>query len=491
MNHRQARQLFSDYRSQTPVPEEFLAVRRKARWPLITASSAIVITVLAIAFWPRESLAAALERVNNAITNVESMEAKVYRRRMGTDRHIATYTYRSGAWRYDSFLGSALETTTILRDGLMVSNTAAFPYSTVGKPFARESLPPKTALEYVLDSIDAGQTNIEREMNLVSSRPQDGRPTYTIVATRPGYRAVILIEKDTDLPITASVDVDYGGGDQDHLSWVYKWNLQLAESYFTAEDFGLPIIDRDKEVAELKRNWQVPIATVNIGAAKSNLRNVFVAQNGCVFLAYTHHKDKTGLAPVPSRMTDDVGNIYVRASEYSPGGVYGEVPTREDMALDGGEMRIAVFTPIETGTFAGHFDIHWRLGRSTWPASSDNDPMFEGKVATMTITAPARSNLEFPPYSAALVVDGYHLQKRIEIAHIRAQGLLDRRMFKEAVDAAWIAYNSYKFFIPRIAYNELPIIVEALKALGRVDEANEVQARYREEKEYDDRFRAS
>ena len=492
MNNRQIHQVFNAYKKETPIPEIFVATNRRRFSRLALAASMFValLSLTTVALWPRESLAAAMARMDNAIINVESMRATVTVNRDGHNRHIATYTYWKGLWRYENFVGTPLESVGIFSRDHMVFHQRGESYVTVGMPYAVEMLPPRSALEYVKSTIDSGAVGVERQMELRDGPPVDGRATYIIVATRPNnaYHAEILVDSNTDLPIRASIDVRYDDGKRDHHTWKFEWNARLDKASFTAESFRLPIINRDIQIQELKKAWAKPLAVIRIKETESKMRNVFVANDGTVFLAYTHHPDTRGLAPIPITLTDDTGNVYARASEYAPGGVYGEAPVREAMALDGGEMRFSVFIPADTDVSTRHFDVQWQLGRSTWPASSDEDHMFQGPSETTTLVAPIPSDAEFPLYSAAMVIDHYHLQKRLEIARVRAQVLFDLGRFEDAADWGWHAYDRYQRFIPRIAYRELPTVVKALKASGRAEEAREVERRYRVEQETDEAY---
>jgi hypothetical protein len=494
MSDKQMKRLFAEYNQRTEVPEKFRSPKRglsrgsRLKW--VTSSAFVLAATAAVVLWPKPTLASRFELIDHAITNAWSMKSTAIQHRSSGDRVTRTTAYYRGKWRLDGFLGTNLENTWIHSDGKAAIWFKRDDFATIGEPYGSFNDVPRKALDYVLENTNYGSVSEERKISLGDTEVWQGREVYKILATRSNgiYNAEIIVDQATNLPIRADYEYTVDGRTE-RYSREYEWNREFDEDFFDASSFPVALIDRDAELQQVAEEWREPITTVEFGDASSQLRNIFVSETGVVFLAYTIHENEEGRAPIPASITDDQGNVYGRTLEYAPGGLYGDtLSSTKQIAYGGGVPRFSVFVPADPGPIAAEINIGWQMGRPTWPASSDNDPEFSGETAHTVLAAPRTADQEFPDYSAALVLDRYHWQKRIEIARTRSELLFQEGQLKEAVKWGWIAYSRYGDHIPRIGFRELPLVYDALEAAGKLEEAEQVRARYEKEKLFDEEY---
>lgn len=484
MKDKEVRELFNQYRRETVVPEKFrVGVSSHYRYRLAWASCAALVLLVAgaIVFWPQPTLAAALERMEEALTDVSSMRAVIKTTRSGKEVTLSTISYMDEKWRYDILPGAKKETVQIRSGGIKIVHHASLPYATTGRPYGSLSKPSTTALDYVKSRLNFGDISVSQDMKLLESEPYQGRATYRIVLTRKGVYSEIIVDAETDLPISTFTEESHGSGTSSKYTTDYEWNLELDASLFTTDSLSVPVLDRDLAVKSYIAKWSVPIAEVRIDSTRSLLRDVTVSQSGAVFLVYTFHANDEGFGPVPESMTDNAGNLYSRAREYAPGASAGNVPVIQDLALDGGEMRIAVFVPADTEIQSAELNIQWRLATTSSPQLL-RDPGFLGAIESVSLKTPERFSQEFPDYSAALIVDYYHLDKWPEITTIRSELLFKNGRFDEAVEWGWKTYEAMAQDSPfHESYLALPLIFNALEASGKAEEAEKVRQRFKDE----------
>lgn len=388
---------------------------------------------------PRSSNAGVLYRIENAISNAQSMVVtSTSVNSNGKKRVFSTTWYQSGRWRSDIFQGLPIAKTFIIRDG------EQFILSPNHKTLTEEQAGEWTgisgkvsALDFAKMQTDQGEISEARNMSVQPHDPVDGRPTYLLAMSRPSdhYRSEILIDKATNLPIRSETWFDFPTEtQQSHELIEYRFNEPIPAETFDPRKLGTPVQDLTAQQVQLMEKWSKP----RYQNPLCQIRDVWQNSEGEVFVAYTCKK---GTHATPDTVEGVSGTTYLPVADISPGMIRGDTSVNEVFKFEGLDARIAVWAPVEKPT---PLPSKVSLDFAGVPKAG------EGPLCTLPI-ATATSDEWRPPYATTLVLNDYLDQMAFHLADVRADWYRKKKDFVHELPWRRIAYQRAREWLPSFA----------------------------------------
>jgi hypothetical protein len=485
MNEPKFEQLMESYKDSLGHGRRPASRPRPSRLPGFALSGvlAAALIVSGIFLWPKDAAAAALERVARAIRNAQTMEEINEMGTASSFREIIHTYYKKGAWRMRSRIGSPLEAIFVAKDGKVLNDYARLDHATLEPMdsdfFATFQGDNIDALDFAKEETEMGLVDKERKVTLV---PSQNGATYTVLLERPNdiYRAEIIVDKKTDLPISSSVTVRYDEKQSQTFRQTYKFNQDLPESYFALTSTK-PVVDLRVAQADLKKQWKIPLGEIET----TKVRDVRVTPDGAVWVAvtatqthapegessrYPRSGDKLLL---PSAIDAGNGVTYARSLEMVPSSILGKPQTFD---VDGDRLYILAFTPLaRTPELPGRITLKMSTRVPNFPGFSEegNNTETDAKQ-TLTLSVKREGKL-LPEYFPGLDLDHFGFQVPLVLAFTRARAFEASGDWEKAGRAHEEASEAYMGFIGRRYPDEFKAAAKCYEKAGMAGDAERVR----------------
>lgn len=452
--------------------------RRRSR-VLVPIAAGVLVAMAAFAMWPRDAVAAAVKRMGLAIKNARTME-KTSSMRVG-NRAMKVFShsyYQSGMWRLTTRQGTPLEATYIIRNGQALTDYTRLDHATIKKMnapyFDMAEDQELSALDYAMDAIDSGQVSIKRKVTIEPHASVNGRSTYAVVMVRAedDYRAEIVVDKGTDLPLFSTADVTYHEDERVHIREDFEFNQSLPESTFWLQS-PKPVVNlRDAQKA-LTDQWSRPLAKVR----ELEIRDAQVTKDGTIWIATSRPEDSKSRV-FPTRILD---GDYVRILDINPSAILGE---SHPYMFKGQEVTIFGFVPLNPRqplpkTVTLGFDQR----TLNYPGFAKDDSPETPTDDTLTLDLTPSQKADRPDYFTALDLDHFGFQLPIIVWNARAEGLRNAHRLLDAAKAYERAAFEYQGFVRYAGYQPLEKAAKCYRELGMNQDADRVAAEAKDLKE--------
>ncbi len=433
---------------------------------MLVAASLVAVVSGGALLYPRYALASTLHRFETAISDARSMDCDVYLQLPdGTSQHRLHVAYLQGKWRYE--LGFKIKGSVfLLRDGKTYDYWPDLKLATVTPDVDGRQAKYLTAIEYTRELSEEGNTAVEPNRTVESHADVNGRPTYAIVAVRPEdeLRSVVVVDKQTNLPITADVTDTINGHQNKHHA-DYRFNQPLDPNLFEP-DFGadVKLVDVKTEWQRLHQQWSKPLLEVHEGENDVQVMDLRQNDKGVVFMAYI---SKGSWDPVS--ISDGHGTQYWS---------YGPLGNNDDVRKES-PWSVMEWFPSETPKEPAHA---LRIGFG--PLASDR--IFDPKAGPVDLSR-AKKTVEmdlqepvkglYPNYAAALSMIKQNNEAQFSVAGAMGDYYRERRDFARAIPLYSQAYSAMHYYIPLHEWKILEKMGDCLNKLGRQEEATKALAK--------------
>jgi hypothetical protein len=243
----------------------------------------------------------------------------------------------------------------------------------------------------------------------------NGRPTYELDIDRrsdprmqnPDERCQIVVDKQTDLPITAKMDSKTSDGTNDVSTENFVFNSPLPSQMFQpVSGHATKIRDLPKERKTLKASWTNALATATSGSDSCEVRDVEVNSSGVVFMAYTGSLGDVvlgnSMAFAPTELSDQNGTIYLRISDYKPGSISSFADDlATEMAFGSHQLGFAAWAPLADLHVTTPLSLKVAFQVRTYTIGQDATIKTSGSPVTVDVQAKTFAG-DYPAYSVPL-----------------------------------------------------------------------------------------
>lgn len=454
------------------------APARPRRWVYALATTMIVLALSFLAFIPKPSAAAAFKRVQDAISNVRTMQVSIYGNfRKSPEKPIQQIFYDNGSWLIHAQMqGKAYwslvkgEHAYKWKEGSTEATIEPYTESIYGMKTGG------TALDFVKSQNGFDGDNLKTSLN--PNPDVNGRPTYLLIIERDVNagtssgtdRCEIVVDKATDLPVKTRVLNARRDGGTYITTFDFQFNLSFPANQFEPCGGNASIVrDLAKERKDLKALW----ATTSLGSAKGGayeclVRDVTINPDGNILMAYSGAPgDFWGATPTfaPTTVTDSDGTIYLRIRDYGPGGLLStEGDLTSEMTIDGHGLALCTWVALEP-IHPSH-DVNVKVGFLMRNYGRDViEPKGNQKLVLLDLTA-KRIATTYPDWSLALNVDYIQNQQPATEDTARADYYKAHKNFGRAGYWYKQAYAEESKVISVIAYRKLGPAIECFEKAG-------------------------
>lgn len=475
MKESQLEELMSSYRdslgeSRTPPP------RPSRRMPKLALSGGLVaVLITGTLLWPQDAAAAATERIRKAILNARTMKM-TFEQEFKSGFRLGNVTfYKDGKWRVDGRAGTPLEAIWILKDGRMVTSYKRIPHVT-DEPIRGDHMQimpgaDMNAIDFAMQQTDMGRIGIERKITIKN----EGADTYVMHLERPSdnYVADILVDKKTDLPISAEIAMSFDATGLRYRQ-TYTFNQPIADSIFEAPA-GKPVLRFETEHKRLQGEWAKPLGAIGT----TDVRDARITPDGVIWLVVTpaKSKEKAKLLEVnqlllPSTIETGDGMRYARTQEMVPSSILGKEQTFE---IDGKNVYMVAFVPLGKSAQAPRQATVKMEHRSPHlPGFSYRESKITPEAGEVTVTL-QQDNGSLPAYFPSLDMDHFGFQVPIMLGTTKAQAFTKDEDWLSAGRAFEETAAAYQGFLPLAADRPLKEAAQCYEKAGMPAEARRVR----------------
>ncbi|RYX83045.1 anti-sigma factor [bacterium] len=294
---------------------------RTVRFALSTVAVALLITGGSIV-WPRVMAQQALARVEEAVSKVSTMHCVMYRIEGSKRIKDSEKWFDKGNWRSES-VSQGL--TTLYINGTRWSYRKKLNTVTIhkdvqlGQPLALFTL---TDFIQHLDKPTSEANQPKRVVTFQGTTTQNGRTLkrvqLDITNSIETSKVLLLVDAETDLPVSADIQARDSRGHNLHGLITYSYNQPLEPGLFKP-NFGssVRLIDFDEEIKKAQERQKVLATQANKTLNKSDLtiHALEVNSHGSVFLSY---KDSFAGRGILVFISDSMGTNYRWGGNLSP-----------------------------------------------------------------------------------------------------------------------------------------------------------------------------
>jgi hypothetical protein len=444
------------------------ATRRRPRFAVLriaVAASLVVVASGAALLYPRYAVASTLHKFETAISDARSMDCDIYLQLPdGTSQHRLHVDYLQGKWRYEmgfKVKGSVF----LLRDGKTYDYWQDLSLATVSPDVDGQQAKYLTGIEYTRELSEEGSTGIPATRTIESHPDVAGRSTYAIVAVRPEdeLRSVVVVDRQTNLPISADVHDTINGHEYKHHA-DYRFNQSLDPKLFEP-DFGpnVALIDLSTEWQRLRTKWAKPLLEVHEGVNDVQVMDFRENDKGVVFLVY-----KSQGSWHPTAISNGEGTQYW---------IYG--PLVADGGADSAsQWSVMEWFPSETPKEpANSLQIGFgplTSDRTIAPNAKPVDLSNAKKTVEMSLQEPVSG--AYPDYAAALSLIKANNDAQFSVTEAMADYYRERHEYEEAIPLYSRAYRAMHYYIPLHEWRMLEKMGDCLDELGRHGDAAKAYA---------------
>lgn len=450
-------------------------VSARRRWPvrlaLVGATGLMASFVVFGLFAPRTSAAAAMQRMQAALTDAKTMRTEMTVLDPVTGKEQPDYVrrwYDHGLWRIHGRIGRFRERVVLLRDGQMYS------YLPTKRVVTVEPVPPTdewdfkggSALDFAMNEVNSGRMNVPRQSRLEAG--PNGTDRLILERQEDSYRCVIDIDHVTGLPIRARATVDFGKGERAQTTiHRFFFNEKVSPDTFDPKAFKAPIVDLIAAQAEYRREWNPPLAE----AGGAQIRDGAVTADGTIFVT------TSGVSgtPMPDTVRDAFGTQYLRLEDMHPGGVRADTNAAISAPYGNGWLRTTVWIPVEPRGKPAK-EIWLGLSRRSLDSNAigGGEPHLVAELKVPLRRLPGA----FPEFGTAFVLDSYEDTQAAHGAWRRADYY--RRAGDLESELRWMRIEARERTkqVRRWGRESAERLVSKLRGLGREVEAQDVEREF-------------
>lgn len=423
-------------------------------------------------FWPKDAAAQAMERMAQSIKNAKSMEVifetVAPSSRVGT---VQTILYENHKWRLLSRQNHLLAATYIVNGGRTLTEYKHLDHAILTpKPtdfYIDATGEGVDALEFAKQNLDSGAVSEERTATIKESK--DGKAyTLRLVRKESFYVCEILVDKATDLPIRAEVEVDYSmaeGSVRNRFRQTYRFNHDIPDDLFELKSTK-PIIDLQQEQKKLAKEWGKPVAEFK----ETEILDARITPDGTIWIV-TSAKAGAG-AFVPSSLDAGNGVQYGRSNEIAASAILGD---KHAFMIGEDEVTIHPFTPVHPVP-NNPSSVNLKMAARVTRPSPNNHLLEPGTEEPDRISVPTRvEHSSLPSYFPAFDLDYLSFQMPQTLASTRAQTLEDDGKWEEAARAHERVAEAQAEFIRLSGFRGLREAKRCYLKVGLKSEADRVQ----------------
>jgi hypothetical protein len=441
---------------------------RTMKWSAVAVAGAILVGV---ALWPRNAAAGAFKDIQRSITDAKTMELKCwfeYYPNSGNWRMFLDNFYKDGLWRSEVRKTERMAVSIVLRKDKVLTEYTHLDHAALDQwrpsPFGQEP-GPETALEYVLRTLNTGNVDEERSFSIRPHDPVNGKEAYLLHIERPvdGYLADLIVEKNSNLPISATTQLGLG---PTKLKYRFEctFNQPLPDSMFELAS-AKPIINVGQAKQGYADDWKKPIAV----AGDTQVLDARSTADGSIWILTRQTSDALAV-PLPERLRE--GKLeFARMFDGM-----GHLATFDQGSSD---TVLSVFTPLEGDKDLRPDRVTLQFGQRPPDFSPLPKDQKLGTSQTWTLTIPVKPEPNSAPdYLCALGLDRFELTFQIEKIKARALEYERRGEFAKAggmyealspVQAYWLNRGASGFGLRDAA--------RCYREAGRVAKANDLAAK--------------
>jgi len=452
--------------------------RPRSRVAVTFALASAMVLIGVIALWPKPSAAAAFKRMQEAISNVQTMKVTTYGNfRKSTDKPLQQLFYKDGSWLMHAQMQgktfwSLFKSKRVYRWDEGSTEASFEPYTEPIYGLKNGS----TALDFVKT-----QNGFDGEHLRTTLKPNpdiNGKPSYLLIIERnlapgaprsDGGTCEIVVDKATDLPINSKTINPRRDGGTYVTTFDYQFNQPFPAAQFEpCEGRASVVRDLAKERKDLKSLWaQTSLGAAKRGAHECVVHDVTINSDGNILMAYSGAPgDSWSAIPAfaPTTISDAKGTNYVRIRDSAPGGL-----RAAEMVINGHALSTCMWVALEPNSSPHDTDI--TVGFMMRNYGRDViEPKDDQKAVLLKLTAKAIRTV-YPEWSLPLHLDNTRGQQ--PMLEDLARG--DYYKAHEKYDRAgyWYkqAYVEESKVISIIAYRKLPPAIECFEKAGNVTEA--------------------
>lgn len=398
------------YRAMSVEAKQSPIRRSRLVFGLATAASVAVFGL--VAMYPKTSEASALRRMQEAINNAATMQATVY---TGKDQTPFQQVYYEGhEWLMHSRLNSSQPVWSLVKNGNFYKWDEGQTIATI-EPYAKPVWMSKdgTALDFVKSQMSFDESGLETK--LLTHPDVNGKPTYELIMERrpdprssaPDERCEIVVDKQTDLPITSTTTAKAPDGGDYVTKEDFAFNAALSSQMFEpCEGHATLIRNLPDERTQLKAAWSVPVATATVGSETAEIRDVKVNRSGVVTLAYTTsiegNPSIAATALAPTTLQDGNGTTYLRLRDYTPGFISSFADDlAAEMTFGQHQLAFCSWAPLEAKKPSGPLSVKVGFRQRTFTTEPNAAVTESGNSVDVQVQAKPFSG-DFPDYSVPL-----------------------------------------------------------------------------------------
>ncbi len=477
MKENEVERLIQSYGNSFEPINRSVKQKQHSRWrkPLTFGLVAATgMTMFVLVMIPRNATARTIESIQHAISDANSMEVFSSMKLPSGWRPYLHIYYANNMWRHEAQMGTGVERTIIMRDGMVLQDRAADDFAILypKDPSTDQMFDGvgQTALDFAKGMINSGSSENPKQITIHEHSPINGRDTYAVHLDNEieHYHAEILVDQETNLPFQSDMQTDDGRpnfkGLRQAIHVEYKFNQKLSPDLF-ALNSKKRIIKSDEAMKSIAKMWAVPLSHVR----DTEIRDVTITSDGTVWIAFTEaHKEPK--VTLPSTLTDNLGTTYVRTLDLNPKMSNGSFAFS---VMDDKSVCIVGFVPLMTHTtIPSQVQVGFAKSQSdrNWGIASKQVEVVD---QTLSFT-PLHSSNELPEYFPLLGMGTSQFQFKSMIWNSRAKALEDRKDWLHAAQAydeyakaryRWVKYSAFE-----------PMLKEAFcyRQLGQIARADEI-----------------
>lgn len=446
-------------------------VSRKLAFGVVAAGLA---GVVAVSMWPQSAKASTLQKVVRVFDNVDKMDCifEVERRAGGPWSLLDHIRYSDGKWRHEVQKDSALRVTLIERDGKTWTEWSSLDHTTLTT--GENELVPETsdsnnALHFAKGLLDSGQTSIERTVTIRDHAPIDGHEAYEILMERSAdqYKATILVDKATDLPIVAEAQLHATTGlgpTTIRYRQRYRFDVSISDEVFQPNP-AKPIVKVEEAQAGLLSEWGRGGQSV----PRAKMLDASVAPDGTIWIA-SASKDAVVL---PTQLSVPGGATYVRGFDVDPAGISGHNTIR----VDGADLSLTPFVAmIPNGPAPERATLTYARRSAQWSNFAENTDNRETTVGN-PLTLKLRIEPELRPgYFTALNLDRFGFELEEFPWNVRAKEYERQGNYLAAAKAYEKCALGFRSFVKRGGASPMLKAAVCFTKAGDIQDARRAQA---------------
>ncbi len=400
------------YRAMSIGPAKAQPNSLRPKWAFGLAAAATLAVFSLVALYPRRSEASALRRMQDAISNAQSMQVSAY---VGKDQALLQQIYyQNGEWLMHSRLESSHPVWSLVKNDQFYKWDEGQTVATI-EPYAEPvwMAHDGTAVDFVKSQMSFDEAGLTSKLE--PNPDLNGRPTYKLVIERhsdprtpaPDERCEVLVDKQTDLPITSTTTSKAPEGGDYVNKEDFAFNVTM-DSHMFEPCHGQATLLRNlpAERTQLKAAWSTPLTTATQGSNTAEVRDVEVNGSGTVTIAYTTSLKldpaSSSTAFAPTELRDENGTTYLRLSDYTPGFVSSFADDlAAEMTFGQHHLAFCTWAPLEPRQPQSSLNLEVEFQTRTFTTRPNVAITTSGNPVNVTIAAKPFAG-DYPDYSVPL-----------------------------------------------------------------------------------------